>query len=71
MPMIAARAETLVSLTRAAAILGEPLPAVIRWTRTGLNGTRLETTHNHSGVSTSVEAIGRFLVKVGVKSLHQ
>ena len=69
--MIATHAESLVSLTRAAAILGEPLLTVIRWTRAGLNGTKLETTRNHSEVSTSVEAIGRFLVRVGVKSLRQ
>ena len=63
--------ETLVALPRAAVLMNEPLNEVIRWSKRGLNGVRLESKYSRERrvVVTSVEALGRFLVKVGVKSL--
>ena len=64
-------AETLVDLPRAALLLNESLRSIQRWIKEGVNHTRLESafSRERGGVVTSVEAIGRFLVKVGVKSL--
>jgi hypothetical protein len=69
--MIAARSEVLIPLSRAAALLGESPPTVTRWIKTGIRGIKLETTSGKSktAVMTSVEAIGRFVKRVGVKSL--
>jgi hypothetical protein len=72
--MISARpllSETTISLNRAAVLLNTSRENVVIWTRHGLRGVRLESMRNrlHGRSVTSVEAIGRFLMRVGVKSL--
>ena len=63
--------ETIVDLERAAHLMGDSTENVMRWAHRGIAGIKLESAYSKERRTTitSIEAIGRFLVAVGVKSL--